>query len=109
MMVSAARRILSAISFGVFWRLAPSTMAIIRSRKLSPGTGGDPNDEPIGEDLGASRDGAAIAAALPNDRRAFAGDGAFIDRGDAFDDFSVGRNEIAGFDKDDIAFLQLIR
>ena len=28
----------SAISFGVFWRLAPSTSAIIRSRKLSPGS-----------------------------------------------------------------------
>jgi hypothetical protein len=27
----------SAISFGVFWRLAPSTMAIMRSRKVSPG------------------------------------------------------------------------
>ena len=26
-----------AISFGVFWRLAPSTRAIIRSRKVSPG------------------------------------------------------------------------
>ena len=28
----------SAISFGVFWRLAPSTIAIIRSRKVSPGS-----------------------------------------------------------------------
>ena len=27
----------SAISFGVFWRLAPSTRAIIRSTKVSPG------------------------------------------------------------------------
>ena len=27
-----------AISFGVFWRSAPSTSAIMRSRKLSPGT-----------------------------------------------------------------------
>ncbi len=37
MMVSAASRMLSAISFGVFCRLAPSTKAIIRSMKLSPG------------------------------------------------------------------------
>ena len=28
---------LRAISFGVFWLLAPSTRAIMRSRKLSPG------------------------------------------------------------------------
>ncbi len=36
-MVSAASRMSSAISFGVFCRLAPSTSAIIRSRKASPG------------------------------------------------------------------------
>ena len=35
--VSAASRMLSAISFGVFCRFAPSTRAIIRSMKLSPG------------------------------------------------------------------------
>ena len=34
--MSPASRMSSAISFGVFWRLAPSTSAIIRSRKLSP-------------------------------------------------------------------------
>ena len=37
MIVSAASRMFSAISFGVFCRLAPSTRAIIRSMKLSPG------------------------------------------------------------------------
>ena len=37
-MLSPASRMLSAISFGVFWRLAPSTSAIIRSMKLSPGS-----------------------------------------------------------------------
>ncbi len=35
--VSPARRILSAISFGVFCREAPSTRLIMRSRKVSPG------------------------------------------------------------------------
>ncbi len=30
-------RIVSATSFGVFWRRAASTIAIMRSRKLSPG------------------------------------------------------------------------
>ena len=35
--VRPASRILSAISFGVFWRTAPSTSAIMRSRKDSPG------------------------------------------------------------------------
>ena len=37
-MVSPASRIASAISFGVRWRLAPSTSAIIRSRNVSPGS-----------------------------------------------------------------------
>ena len=37
MIVSAASKMLSAISLGVFCRLAPSTIAIIRSRNVSPG------------------------------------------------------------------------
>ncbi len=36
-MVSPASRMLRAISLGVFWRSAPSTSAIMRSRKVSPG------------------------------------------------------------------------
>ena len=35
--VSAVNNIDNAISLGVFWRLAPSTIDIIRSKKLSPG------------------------------------------------------------------------
>ena len=38
MIVSPASRMLSAISFGVFWRSAPSTSAIIRSMKVWPGS-----------------------------------------------------------------------
>ncbi len=37
MIVIPTRRMVSATSFGVFWRLAPSTSPIMRSRKLSPG------------------------------------------------------------------------
>ncbi len=37
MIVRPASRIARAISLGVRWRLAPSTRAIIRSRKVSPG------------------------------------------------------------------------
>ena len=36
-MVKATRRMVSAISFGVFCRFAPSTMRIMRSRNESPG------------------------------------------------------------------------
>ena len=34
--VMPASRMLSAISFGVFWRSAPSTSEIMRSRKVEP-------------------------------------------------------------------------
>ena len=37
MMVRPTRRMLSAISLGVFWRSAPSTSLIMRSRKVEPG------------------------------------------------------------------------
>ena len=37
MIVKPASRMFRAISFGVFWRSAPSTSAIMRSRKVSPG------------------------------------------------------------------------
>ncbi len=37
MMVRPESKMLSAISFGVFWRSAPSTSAIMRSRNVSPG------------------------------------------------------------------------
>ena len=37
MIVMPASRMSRAISLGVFWRLAPSTMAIMRSKKVSPG------------------------------------------------------------------------
>ncbi len=36
MIVSTASRIVRAISLGVFWRLAPSTKVIIRSKKVCP-------------------------------------------------------------------------
>ncbi|MNX83371.1 hypothetical protein D3C86_1151320 [compost metagenome] len=36
--VKPANKIVNAISFGVFWREAPSTKAIILSKKLSPGS-----------------------------------------------------------------------
>ena len=36
--VNPAKSIVRAISLGVFWRLAPSTKAIILSKKLSPGS-----------------------------------------------------------------------
>ena len=106
MIVSAASRMSSAISFGVFWRFAPSTSAIIRSRNVSPGLGRDADDDPVGEDPRAAGDRAPIAAALADDRRALAGDGALVDRGDALDHLAVGRDDLAGLDEHVVALAQ---
>ena len=65
--------------------------------------GGDEDRDGDCDHPRARRDGRAVAARLADHRRAFAGDGGFVDTGDAFNDFAVGRDEIAGFDQHEIA------
>ena len=103
MIVSPASRMLSAISFGVFWRLAPSTSAIIRSRKVSPGFERDAHDDLVGEHPRAAGDGGAVAAGLADHRRRLAGDRRLVDARDALDDVAVGRDHLAGRDDDVVA------
>ena len=73
------------------------------------GVGGDAHDQPVGEHARAAGDGAAVAAALADDRRALAGDGALVDRGHAFDDLAVAGDEVAGLDQHHIALAQRCR
>ncbi len=75
--------------------------------KCFAGVGGDADLDLVGEDFGAAGNGAAVAAGFANDRSAFAGDDRFVNGGDAFDDFAVAGNEIAGFGDDDIAGAEL--
>ena len=70
---------------------------------------GDANDDAVADDPRAAGDGAAVAAALADDRRGFAGDGRFVHAGDAFDHIAVGRDDVAGLANDQVAFLQLGR
>ena len=95
MIVSEASRMFSAISFGVFCRFAPSTRAIIRSMKLSPGFWVISHDDPVGEHPGAAGDRGAVAADLADDRRRLAGDGRLVDAGDAVDDVAVAGDDVA--------------
>jgi hypothetical protein len=67
----------------------------------------DADDDAVARDARAAGDGAAIAAALADDRRGFAGDGGFVDRRDALDDLAVGGNQIARRANDEVADLQL--
>src|SRR5215207_5356436 len=102
MMVRPARRMLSAISFGVFWRCAPSTSAIMRSRKVEPG-------DAVMRTLIQSEITCVppVAAGFTDDRGGLAGDGRLVDRGDAFDHLTVGWDDVAGLDEDDVARPQL--
>ena len=97
----------SAISLGVFCRAAPSTRAIIRSRKVSPGSAVIRTTMRSDSTRGAAGDGAAVAAGLADDRGRLAGDRRLVDAGDALDDVAVARDHLAGLDDDEVADLQV--
>ena len=109
MIVSEASRMFSAISLGVFCREAPSTSAIIRSMKDSPGFWVISHDDPVGEHLRPAGHGVAVAAALADDGRALAGDRALVDAGDALDDVTVTGDHVARLAHDAVALAQLRR
>ena len=109
-MVSPASRMASAISLGVRWRLAPSTRAIIRSRKVSPGSvvtrttmRSLTSVVPPVTELRMSVPG------LLEDRRGLAGDRGLVDEPDALDDVAVTGDRLAFLDDDDVALAQLGR
>ena len=96
-----------AISLGVFCREDPSTRAIIRSRKLSPKAGGDPDHDPVGEHLRAPGDRGPVTAGLADHGCGLAGDGGLIDAGHPLDDVAVAGDDLAGLDDDQVADPQL--
>ena len=96
--VRPASKILSAISFGVFCRSAPSTRAIMRSRNDSPGLAVMRTTIRSDNTLVPPVTRRTIAAAFADHRGGFAGDGRFIHRRDAFDHVAVAGNDFAGFD-----------
>ena len=109
MMVRPASRMSRAISLGVFWRLAPSTRAIMRSRKVSPGLEVIRTTMPVGEHPGAAGDRRAVAAGLPDHRGGLAGDGRLVHGGDPLDDVAVARDELPGLHHAQVAELELAR
>ena len=82
-------------------------MAIMRSMKASPGIDGHAHDQPVGQHPRAAGDRGEIAARFADHRRGFAGDRALIDRRHAFDHLAVRRDDIAGFDQEQIALAQI--
>ena len=107
-MVSPASRIARAISLGVRWRLAPSTRAIIRSRKVSPGSVVTWTTSRSLTRRRPAGDGAPdVGAWLLEDGRGLAGDGGLVDEPDALDDVAVTGDGLALVDDDDVALAQL--
>ena len=106
MIVSAASRMFSAISLGVFCRLAPSISPIMRSMNDLAGVGGDADLDLVGEHGGAAGDGRAVAAGFADDRGGFAGDGRFVHRRRAFDDLAVGGDQLVGVDDEQVALAE---
>ena len=68
---------------------------------------GDQYVNAVGEHFGAAGHRAAVAAAFANHRRGFAGDGRFIDRGNAFDHLTVAGDNFPRRDAHHVAFAQL--
>ena len=98
-----ASRMPSAISFGVLRRSAPSTSAIIRSRKLWPGSWvisttirSESTRVPPVTALRSPPASRMTGADSPGDRR-------LVDRGDALDHGPVAGDQLAGLDDDDVA------
>ena len=106
-MVRPARRMLSAISLGVFWRSAPSTKRDHAVEEGFAGVGGDADGDLVGEDAGATGYGAAVAAGFADDGGGFAGDGGLVDGGYAVDDFAVAGDHLAGDDADYVVGAEL--
>ena len=101
-------RIDSASSFGVFCRSAPSTSAIMRSRKVEPGAAVTltliQSESTVVPPVTAER-------SPPASRMTGADSpviGRLVDRGDAFDDLAIAGNEVAGLDQHDVADLQIL-
>ena len=106
MMVKPASRILSAISFGVFWRSAPSTSLIMRSRKVEPSAAvmrtRIQSESTCVPPVTAERSPPDFA----DDRRGLTRDRCLIDGGDALDHLTVGRDDVACLDHDHVADFQ---
>jgi len=101
-------QMVSAISLGVFWRFAPSTSEIMRSRNPSPGlmemriliSSESTRVPPVTAPL--------RSPPLSRITGRFAGDGRFIHGGGAFDDIAVGGNDFPRARDHDITFAEVV-
>ena len=67
----------------------------------------DLDHEPVGQEPGAAGDRRAVAAGFADHGGGLSGDRRLVDRAHALDDLSVGRDDLAGLDHDDVAALEI--
>ena len=72
-------------------------------QKRLAGAGGDADDNAVGQDTRAAGHAGAVAAGFADDRGRFTGNGRLVDRGDAFDDFTITGYDLAGDDLHEVA------
>ncbi len=97
----------SAISFGVFCRLAPFDEGDHPVDEALARLLRDPDDDAIGEHDGATGHRGTVTSGFPDHRRGFTRDGGFVHGGNALYDIAVaGGDGLAGFDHHVVAQLQ---
>ena len=67
------------------------------------------DNDPIGEHQRSARHTRPVAARFANNRGGFTRDCRFVNRCDSFDDFSIARHDLTGFNDDSITGLQCRR
>ena len=96
----------SAISLGVFCRLAPLDQGDHPVDERLARLLGDLDDDAVREDLRSAGDRTAVAAALADDWCGLTGDRGLIDTGDAVDDVAVAGDRVTGLADDAVALQQ---
>ena len=76
-------------------------------QKSLAGIDRDANGDLVRQHARAAGDGAAVPAALANDRGRFARDGRFVHRGRPFDHIAVGGDDFGGAHQDDVSFAEI--
>jgi len=70
--------------------------------------GGDPDDNGVGDDLGAAGNGAPVPARFAHHRRRFAGHRGLVHQGGAGDYFAVARDQLARFHHNTVPLAELV-
>ena len=103
MIVSAASRMLRAISLGVLCRLGALDQGNHAVQETLARVGGNPHDQPVRQRPRTARHSRAIPAGFADHRGTLPGDRTFVDAGNALDDLTVAGDDLARLDQHHVA------